>query len=132
MESLAHDPQPDLPQIHERVRTYFERTRPVAVVAAYLFGSHAEGRAHRESDVDVAVLLDRAVHSTARARFDQRVELTAALISATNRNEVDVVILNEVSPELGRRAVSSGIRVFCADPEADTCSSAMYRSWPPI
>lgn len=39
------------------------------VVAAYLFGSHAEGRAHRESDVDVGVLLDYAELPTARARL---------------------------------------------------------------
>ena len=34
------------------------------VVAVYLFGSHAAGRAHRESDVDIGVLLDRHMYST--------------------------------------------------------------------
>jgi uncharacterized protein len=103
----------------DRVRAFFQAARPEGVVAAYLFGSDAEGRAHRESDVDVAVLLDRAVHPGARARFEVRVELTSALIAATGRNEVDVVVLNDVSPELGRRAVTTGIGVFCTDPEAD-------------
>jgi len=117
MEIHAHGPAPDA--IRERVRACFEDTVPTGVVSAYLFGSHAESRAHRESDVDVAVLLDRAVHPGARARFDVRVELTSALIAATGRNEVDVVVLNDVSPELGRRAVTNGVRVFCTDPEAD-------------
>lgn len=35
--------------------------READVVSAYLFGSHAEIRAHRDSDVDVAVLLDRSM-----------------------------------------------------------------------
>lgn len=35
------------------------------LVSAYLFGSVASGRAHRDSDVDLAVLLDRDVHPTA-------------------------------------------------------------------
>ena len=43
---------------------------PSGLVAAYLFGGHAAGRAHRESDVDVAVLLAWDVYPTVRARFD--------------------------------------------------------------
>ncbi len=49
------------------------------VVAAYLFGSHAEGRARPESDIDIAVLLsDRTANANiddAMARFDRRMEL---------------------------------------------------------
>lgn len=56
--------------------------QPNGVVSACLFGSHVEGRAHRESDIDV-------------------------------------VILNDAPPHLGRRIVTEGRRVFCADPEAD-------------
>jgi predicted nucleotidyltransferase len=33
------------------------------VISAYLFGNFAAGREHRESDVDVGVLLDRDVHA---------------------------------------------------------------------
>jgi predicted nucleotidyltransferase len=52
------------------------------VVSAYLFGSHAAGSAHRESDVDVGVVLDCAVHGTRAARFDERVRLASELIGA--------------------------------------------------
>ena len=38
-----------------------------AIVSAYLFGSIAEGREHRDSDVDIGVLLDRRTTSTAAA-----------------------------------------------------------------
>lgn len=88
------------------------------VASAYLFGSQAEGRAHRESDVDVGVLLQFARHPTARARFDARLLLQADLGVALGR-EVDVVILNDAPPLLGRRIVVHGRRVFCGDTEAD-------------
>jgi len=96
------------------------RDRPVlGLVSAYLFGSHAEGRAHRESDVDLGVLLDRRAHSTREARFDERVRLTAWTIGALHRNAVDVVVLNDVPPGLARHIVTTGRRVFCRDPEVD-------------
>ena len=92
---------------------------PHGLVSAYLFGSHAEGRAHRESDVDVGVLLAWDVHSTAAARFDERLRLTALLAAAHRTDRIDVVVLNDVPPTLGRRVVTSGRRVFCADPARD-------------
>ena len=33
------------------LKRYFEDRPDLGVASAYLFGSHAEGRAHRESDV---------------------------------------------------------------------------------
>jgi hypothetical protein len=32
---------------------------------------------------------------------------------------VDVVVLNDAPPQFGRRIVTCGLRVVCADPEAD-------------
>jgi predicted nucleotidyltransferase len=46
------------------------------VVAPYLFGSVAAGRAHRESDVDIAVLLDWATFPTPAARFEARLRMS--------------------------------------------------------
>jgi predicted nucleotidyltransferase len=89
------------------------------VVSAYLFGSVAHGRAHRESDLDVGVLLDRLVYPGTRDRFEARLELAGRLGTATHRNDVDVVILNDAPPHLARAIVTGGRRVFCADPEAD-------------
>jgi predicted nucleotidyltransferase len=89
------------------------------LVSAYLFGSHAEGRAHRESDVDLGVLFAWDVHSTASARFEERLRLTTLLAAAQRTDRIDVVVLNDAPPTLGRRIVTSGRRVFCADPERD-------------
>ena len=88
------------------------------VVSAYLFGSQAAGRAHRESDVDVGVVLSFARHPTAGARFEARLRLLADLGAALGR-EVDVVILNDAPPLFTRHIVLDGQRVFCADAEAD-------------
>lgn len=88
------------------------------VVAVYLFGSHAEGRAHRESDIDVGVLLRHAAYASAAQRFEERVRLSAWLIGALHVNDVDVVVLNDAPPLLARRIVTRGQRVFCSDHEA--------------
>ncbi len=104
--------------IRRRVEDYFACRAPAGVVSAYLFGSHAEGRAHRESDVDVRVLLDWEQYPNSDARFDVRVDLGSDLIHATT-NEVDVVILNDAPPLLGRAIVTRGVRIYCSDAEAD-------------
>jgi predicted nucleotidyltransferase len=92
---------------------------PVLLVSAYLFGSQAEGRAHRESDVDVGVLLPRGEAGDARERFDARVELTSYLIGELHRNDVDVVVLNDAPPQFARRIVTGGRRILRNDPAAD-------------
>ena len=105
--------------IEELLGAYFRDQSRFAVVSAYLFGSHGAGRAHRESDIDVGVLLDRERHASREERFEARVRLGSDLIDALDWNEVDVVILNDVTPLLGRRIVTEGRRVFRVDPEAD-------------
>jgi predicted nucleotidyltransferase len=89
------------------------------VVSAYLFGSHAEGRAHRESDVDVAILLDRNRLPSVRDRFEAGLRLSSHLQSALATRGVDLVVLNDAPPGLGRHVVSRGRRLVCFDREAD-------------
>jgi predicted nucleotidyltransferase len=89
------------------------------VVSAYLFGSRSSSRAHRQSDVDVAVLLDWKSHSTGRDRFDERLRLSSELMAALSINEVDVVVLNDAPPPLAAKIVTTGTRVFCSDLERD-------------
>ena len=86
------------------------------ILAAYLFGSHAAGRPHRESDVDVAVLLDRSLDR--QTRFAIRVRLASDLPSRLGAREVDVVVLNDAPPHFARRIVLEGKTVFCRDAEA--------------
>ncbi len=96
----------------------FFRSGSKGVVSAYLFGSHAEGRAHRESDVDVAVLFDREAYPGKEERFEVRIRLIGELQSYLKRGEVDLVVLNDTPPELAARIVTEGIEVFCSDEQA--------------
>jgi predicted nucleotidyltransferase len=89
------------------------------VVSAYLFGSHAQGSPHRESDVDVGVVLDHGVHPTRSSRFTERVRLASELIGALHINAVDLVVLNDAPPLLARRVLLEGRQVYCSDADAD-------------
>ncbi len=103
--------------MRRRLELAFATAAPPGVVAGYLFGSHAAGRAHRESDVDVAVLLDDQVYATAAERSKARVRICAWLIGALTENDVDLLILNDAPPLLGRRVVTDGLAVHVADAE---------------
>jgi uncharacterized protein len=97
----------------------FSTIRSAGMVSAYLFGSHATGRARRDGDVDVVVLLDRAVYPDAERRFDERVGLSAWLVAELKTSLVDVVVLNDVPPGLAARIVTEGMAVHSASPELD-------------
>ncbi len=103
----------------DRVTRLFAERAPEALVSAYLFGSHADERFHRESDVDVGILLRWDSRPTARDRFREQVETASWLGAELGEPLVDVVVLNDAPPLLARHIVSRGVRVFCADPEAD-------------
>jgi predicted nucleotidyltransferase len=103
--------------MRERIRGFFEESSDSGVVAVYLFGSHAEGRAHRQSDVDLGVLLDR--FPTAKERFEVRLRLAAGLERIVGDLAADLVILNDAPPTLAREIVTRGELLVCHDPEAE-------------
>lgn len=105
--------------LEHSLRDVFARGETPGVIAAYLFGSHASGAAHRESDVDVGVVLDYGVHATRASRFDERVRLTSELIGALHVNAVDLVVLNDAPPLLARRVLLEGRQVYCGDVDAE-------------
>lgn len=71
----------------------------------WLVGSHAERRTHRESDVDIGILVDRDAYPTRAARFDVRVRLITCLTAALAPAEPDVVVLNDAPPSRGTSQV---------------------------
>lgn len=97
---------------------FLEQTDRIGLISVYLFGSHAAGRAHKESDVDIGALLDRSIYPTRKARFEERLRLSSDLMAALGTN-VDVVILNDAPPGLAADIVTSGKRLFCAQPAID-------------
>jgi hypothetical protein len=105
-------------ELADRLTRSLEGPEGASVVSAYLFGSHAEGRAHRESDIDVGVLLDRHALPGVRDRFEAALRVSARLQSALGTRQVDLVVLNDAPPGLGRTIVSRGRRLTCSDQEA--------------
>ncbi|MEQ1911353.1 MAG: nucleotidyltransferase domain-containing protein [Vicinamibacterales bacterium] len=88
------------------------------LISAYLFGSVAEQRTHRESDIDVAVLLDWNQYPTSRARFDARLRLIGRL-EGVGRRRVDLVILNDAPPQFARHIMTAGRRLLLVDADRD-------------
>ena len=107
------------PAAAQRVAAYFDRGGCPAVVSVYLFGSRAEGREHRESDLDLGILLDRSLALTRRERFDIAVRLASRVQADTGIGAVDLVVLNDAPPLFARRIVTEGRRVYCRDLEID-------------
>ena len=102
-----------------RIAAQFEGAESPAVVSVYLFGSRAEGRAHRESDVDIGVLLNRNTLPTRKERFEASLRIGADLTASLSEECVDLVVLNDAPPLIGRRIVTDGRRIFCRDAEID-------------
>ena len=100
------------------LRAYFAGSA-ADTVSAYLFGSHARGTAHRDSDVDVGVLFDERRLATPGERSAATDRLNAALVQATHCNRVDVVVLNDAPAELGATVIRTGQQLVCRDRELD-------------
>ncbi len=77
------------------------------VVAAYLFGSRAEGRARPQSDVDIAVLLADTLDS--ETRLFRRLRLGADLEKLLGC-PVDLVVLNDAPIRLKHQVLAHGLK----------------------
>jgi predicted nucleotidyltransferase len=103
------------------------------VLEAYVFGSQARGDVHAESDLDVAVFVDRTVQVD--APFGYEAELTTVLGAALASDRVDVVVLNEAPPLLYGRVLRDGVRVLARDLRATTVREgyalSRYCDWLP-
>jgi uncharacterized protein len=106
-----HTPRTQLPRLDEEALVAFLATQP-DIVAAYLFGSLASGRARADSDIDLAVWLPG--DPDARARYRRKLQLMEAVERFADR-EVDVVILNNASPTLQFQVLRHGRRIYEGD-----------------
>jgi len=82
------------------------------VVAAYVFGSVAQGRARPQSDVDIAVLLTADLDE--ETRFDRRLRLGWEAERVIGR-PTDLVVLNDAPPLLQHQVLKHGRLIFERD-----------------
>jgi uncharacterized protein len=89
------------------------------VLEAYLYGSHALGRAQPHSDIDIAVYVDPNAPLEASA-YGYAAELTAHLMQSLQTDAIDLVVLNQVPPMLYHRVLRDGRRILSRDLRATT------------
>jgi uncharacterized protein len=77
-----------------------------SVLAAFLFGSHAAGKARGDSDIDVAILLAEPSAPTSRKATLWR--LIQALGCELPAERVDLVLLNDAPPKLAFHVLKHG------------------------
>ncbi len=87
---------------------------PVLVV--WLFGSHASGRTHTRSDIDIAVLFTPETAKEERERW--RLELIGRLSDAFRSDAIDLAILNDAPPLLRYEALRPRHVLYNRDDEA--------------
>lgn len=86
------------------------------IAAVYLHGSRAEGRAHLESDYDVAVLLETPVadwQETENLRAELAIRLSPVL--GVPSGQIDVVFMHQAPPAFQYRAIKPGRILWEAD-----------------
>lgn len=89
------------------------------VLEAYLFGSHALGRAQPHSDIDVAVYVDSTA-AVQPSAYGYAADLTAYLMQRLATDAIDLVLLNQAPPLLYHRVLRDGHRVLSRDLRATT------------
>src|SRR5438093_11424110 len=109
-----------LPSIEAAVATFL-KSRP-EVQAAYIFGSVATGRARRDSDIDVGVLVSDRVRR--RDPFQYRLELMTDLMSILYRDAVDLIRLNEAHPLLSDRVLNN-FKIILERSDSDSSACAV-------
>lgn len=86
------------------------------IVFVYIFGSYGINKIGPLSDVDIALYLDENEPlNNSEGYFDRKIELNLLITEILKTDEVDIVILNEASPELIFNVLKTGYLLFSKD-----------------
>ncbi|WP_461207152.1 type VII toxin-antitoxin system MntA family adenylyltransferase antitoxin [Clostridium sp. DL1XJH146] len=75
----------------------------------YIFGSYAKGNNNSNSDLDIAILLDRDFNPL------DKLSLISEFTSIFKRDDIDLVILNSANPVLRHQVIKHGKIVYVED-----------------
>jgi predicted nucleotidyltransferase len=88
-----------------------------SIVAIYIFGSFLRGETEKNSDVDLAFLLNEKAYKSDPIIAMSPAHLIAAKVGMQLDRETDVTILNSASLEMAYEVVTSGKCLFELDPD---------------
>lgn len=71
---------------------------------AVLFGSAVTGDRHPRSDIDIAVAFD----DSSAGGLDEQLSLISDLSIVLDTNDVDLAVIDDLDPQVGKRAFSEG------------------------
>jgi len=97
--------------ITEKIGSFFEKYPEV--VAVYLFGSYARGREQRDSDLDLAILLDQ----TALPRLNKLKRQFTIDLARILRKDLHLVIMNSAGEALIAQIFKYGRCILNQRPE---------------
>lgn len=83
------------------------------IILAYVFGSETTGFKHKESDVDIAVLLDKKVKQD--EYFKKTLEFSSLFTKIFPAEQIHINILNNATPLLKHFVLQEGKLIFCAN-----------------
>lgn len=83
------------------------------IIAAYLFGSHADGSAYEGSDLDLGIMLDPA--SEQKFTLNDELDLEAEIEAVLRTDKFDLVVINYVPLTLQFRIISPAKLIYVSD-----------------
>jgi predicted nucleotidyltransferase len=101
----------DITDQDERITDYLNKQESVKL--AYLFGSVAEGKEGKLSDVDLAVFLDESLSK--KERFNLQLKLIAGLTSILKTDRIDLIIMNDAPFSLNHEIIKANHPLLVRD-----------------
>jgi predicted nucleotidyltransferase len=87
----------------KRITDYLNKQERVKL--AYLFGSVAEGREGKLSDVDMGVLLDESLNK--KEKFNLQLKLISELTSILKTDRIDLIVMNNAPISLNYEIIKA-------------------------
>lgn len=94
-------------QIERDLIPFFSSNR-YKIKLAYIFGSYARCKTHSDSDIDIAILLDK----TSKFSMDDKSKIVSELMLILGTSKIDLVILNNANPVITYEVIRDGKIVF--------------------
>ena len=98
-------------KIEKDVVEYLSKQERVKL--AYLFGSVAEGKEGKLSDVDIAVFLDESLSK--KERFNLQLKLMSEMSSILKTDKVDLIVMNDAPLSLNYEIIKANHPLLVRD-----------------